>query len=370
MDNAIAVTVLFGKPGAAAGWVSADALTDYPSVGMPVRIRLRSDTGDSEIEGQVYQTWGGDYDDEPGGVLVFAGLALPDDSVRTVLESAGWEPLSEDTLNWLAGSVQDSPMVAATHEVFLAVGDGENSPLRLFHQVLTPDNPALPFFGQRMKANFLNDDAVVDGILDDVWTVDDLTQSRLAFDNPELDEDFDLDEMLDLMDEYVVDLDEEETLSASEWRQEQETAREKVDKELTSGVYETSAREDGIPAVVIYASLIQVGVARLMFWTPSLGDITDEDMRQSGWMNVEIPGRFDPVEFAFRRRLELALATHVVYEVGPFAGVRLGDWWVDAPELIDESDRAYLPPYLYELAFGVRDLNSIDSVLHQWGEAS
>lgn len=321
------VTVLFGAPGAAAGWVSEEELSSIPPVGMPVRIHLRLPGGDSTIEGQVYRSWD-EEDSDPGGVLIFAGRRIPEPETQSLLEHAGWEALSEDAASLLAGTIHESLAIAAQHEVNLIVGHDE---VRVYRQIIQPNSPILPLFGQRMRMNFTPH------------------ASREVLEWHPVDE---------------ADLEDDREISDLEWREIQVEAAETVDADITSGPSDVFTL--GLPLIVIYSSMVQPGLARLGFWTSSLGEMSPEELSAQGWEAIDVPTRFDPDEFNLRRRIELALATHVIFESNNYDSIRIADWWVEMPDLVDEADQEYLPPYLHQWATGIRELDSIDDVVREW----
>lgn len=339
------VTVLFGPPGAAVGWVSEEELPQLPPVGIPVRIRVHSHDGDEEtIEGQVFRSWDEDGSD-PGGILIYGGIHIPDVSVRNVLEEAGWEALSEDAAALLAGTIHESPVIAAKHEVNFFVGEGGG--VSLYRQIIQPTSPILPLFGQRMRMNFVEAD---------------------------------MDSGLEFFDETAWDLndvspltegeeDDDDEITDDDWRRMQEEDREIVDSDILSGCPGDVAAE-GLPLIVMYSSLVEPGLARLGFWTSSLGNLTELDLLAVGWEKVEVPSRFDPEEFNLQRRIELALATHVVFESNNYDSIRVRDWWLDVPGLVDETDQEYLPPYLYQWAMGAQQVDSIDDLVKQWSQSA
>lgn len=354
MSAVVAVTIVFGKPGNAEGWVSEEELTGLPDVGLPVRIRLEGDNGQrGVIEGQVYRAWGDE--DDAAGILVYAGTSLPSATTREVLQGAGWAPLSQEMVLWLAGTVQDSPVVAAKHEVNLIIENGPDGQMCVYRQVLTPSDPAIPFFGQRMRANFLDDEPT--GNVDALFAgYDELPESHGGEVNDE--------EIVAFLfgdDDDLADLDDDK------WRALQEDESASVDALITSHNAGLDARESGLPVVVIYAAVVEIGVARLAFYTSGAGGLTDEDFILSGWEKVAVPGRFDPQGFGLDRRVDLAKRTHVIYQTGPFGDIHLGDWWIDNPQDITDVDRQYLPPHLMELALGVRDLDSLEDIIQRWG---
>lgn len=321
------VTVLFGSPGAAVGWVSEEQVPHIPAIGTTVRITFHIAGDDTSIDGQVYRAWDEDGG-EPSGLLIYGGKSIPDAETRNLIEIAGWEPLSEDTLDLLAGTIHESPTMAALHEVNLFVGSGDD--LRLYRRVIEPTSPILPLFGQRMRVSFLVFDS------EEAW----------GFES-DLDED-------------------EDDVTDAEWRHMQEQERDEIDLNIF-GHKEFESHKDGIPVIVFYSSLVDSSTARLGFWTPTLGsEVSEFDLVADDWEVVDIPGRFDPEEFDMERRLDLAIATHVVFESNNYDSIRVSEWWMENPEDVTSEDEPYLPPYLFQWSLGVQELDNIDSYLERW----
>lgn len=326
------VTMLFGSPGAALGWVSEERIPHIPMIGATVRITIHAFGDDTSVEGQVYRAWDGD-DGEHGGLLIYGGTRIPDVEFRNLIEIAGWEPLSDDTLDLLAGTIHESPAMAASHEVNLFVGEGPD--MRLYRRVIQPSSPILPLFGQRMRMTFL----------------------ELPYDD---------DDMWGFTDDDVDDV----PVSDEEWQEMQRADRAEVDTAIDTRQFGDVA-EIGIPVVVFYSALIDPGTARLGFWTSHLGDgVTDIDLVADDWEVVSIPDRFDPFDFGVERRLDLARRTHVLFESNNYDSVRVAEWWLENPEDVGEADSSFLPPFLYQWATGVQQLDQIDAYLERWANGT
>ena len=316
------VSVLFGAGGRHIGWVSEEDLPTLPTVGMPVVINVGPERR-NPVEGQVYRSWP-DEGTEPGGMLIYGGPTIPDDEFQRGIEIAGWERLADDAIRILAEAVDQTPVLAATHEVVLIVGDPNDS-VQAFQRVLVPIDPILPVFGQRLRLQISHD--VDPDLLDD--------------------------------DDGDVDLTEEQ------WRALHDAAVRQVEDELT-GSQPVDGITEGVPSVTIYSSVVRNGVGRVAFWAPGLGNLDAAHLIANEWEELRIPAQFDPSDFRLDERVALARQTTVTFEPTELGAERIKDWSLAEPGSVDESQFTLLPPMLVEHVRAARELDNVHFYMDEW----
>jgi hypothetical protein len=323
------ISILFGVRDNKIGWVSEEEILVLPAIGMPVSLNLGSEY-DEPVEGQVYRAWK-DEDGEPGGMLIYGGTRIPDTRFQELMEIAGWEQLTDEALQILGSAVDETPVLAATHEVVLVIGDpAEIDSLQTFQRTLNPYDPALPLFSQRLRLEIAQD----------------------------LEED-----------EYNEVEEADDELTDAEWdmRRIQETAE--INKELLNTALIDGITK-GIPAVTIYSAIISNGVGRIAFWTPNLGRLAPENLVANGWEQLLVPQQFDPEDFRLRERVGLARQTAVTFEITDYGTARIKDWTMNDPLAVTEDQYPLLPEILVEHVKAAGEFTNIDTYLEEWSKYS
>ncbi len=323
------VSILFGVRNNKVGWVSESEINLLPNVGMVIPIRF-GEEDDHPLEGQVYRAWE-DEDGDPGGMVIYAGETIPDELFQESMETSGWERLTDEALKVLSDIIDETPVLAAIHEVVLIVGDpAREDRLLAFQRSLTPYDPALPLFSQRLRLDLAQD-------------VD--------------------------KDEYDDAEEEGEELTEEEWRvfQENETRGingELADNSLIDGLIR------GIPAITIYSALVRSGLGRVAFWTSSLGNLTAEHLVENDWEELRIPQQLDPRDFRLSERVNLAKQSIVSFEITDFGTARIRDWTMESPLLVGEDQYSLLPQMLVEHVKAASEFTHMDDYLAEWSRDS
>lgn len=306
------VSVVFGTRREALGWVTEHDLEIVPSAGTPVRIKVGEGSMPSTATGQVYRSWE-PQEEEPGGIFIFAGAELPDESFREEMEDAGWEPLTGESLGVLIDLVTVTPVIAAAHEVTVAIGNPhEPERLFVFQRTLYPVDPALPLFGQRLR----------------------LAIESVEFGSDEEDES-----------EGVI----------------------RINREI-HGELPINEDRSGLPCVVVYSSMVDPGTARICLWTPSLGVDSPAVFVENDWKTIAVPQQFDPVDFRLARRIELGVRTGIVFDLSSFGTSMVKEWTIEGTEDILEEDHALLPPMLIEHIKAQREFEELPLLLEEWSK--
>lgn len=321
------ISILFGTREGKVGWVSEEEIASLPAIGMPVSLDLGPE-GTDPLEGQVYRAWK-DEDGEPWGMVIYGGTSIPDLEFQESIESAGWERLTAEALKILGDAIDETPVLAATHEVVLIVGDpADIDGLKTFQRILNPYDPALPLFSQRLRLEIAKD-------LDEV--------------------------------EYEEAEREDDGLTDEEWhvlreRDTKEINEELADISLVDGVHK------GVPSVTIYSAIVRNGVGRIAFWTPSLGKLEPGNLVANGWDQLRVPQQFDPEEFRLLERVELAKQTAVTLEITEYGTTRIKDWTMEEPLLVTEDQYPLLPGMLIEHVRAAGEFTRIDSYMEEWSK--
>lgn len=310
------ISVVFGSRNDRIGWISEEELPELPHVGMPVVINVAGNTG--PVEGQVYRAWEDDAD-EPGGMLIYGGPAIPDETFQQGIEFAGWERLTSEALKVLSDAVDDTPVLAATHEVVLLVGEPGTPDFTAYSRVLNPSDPVLPLFGQRVR----------------LMAIDNGTE------------------------------DDEDDMSDEEWDtyRAQELAR--IESQL-DGEADSPSVEDGVPSVTLYSALVRTGIGRVAFWSPSLFGLTPADLIAHDWNMLIIPDEFNPDEFRAAERIRLARETTLTFVSTDTGVVKVDDWFMREPLKVTEDQHPLLPPMLVEHVRASREFQDFSSILDEW----
>lgn len=320
------ISVVFGNRREAAGWITEQDVDGLPVVGTPVSINVGAPDSPLSAEGQVYRAWPG-VDDDPGGIFIFGGSSVPDEDFQYGMDNASWDRISEEALRVLVETASQTPVLAAVHEVTLLVGNpGEPSRLLAFQRLLQPYDPVLPLFSQRLRVEALEDKTL---------------------------EELDAQALLEEEDDDEV------------WNEEVNH----LEKELR-GLKPIPAAKAGLPGLVIYSSIISNGVARVCFWSPSLGDVAEEDLVANAWDPIRVPEQFDPIDFRLGRRIELAMKSDVTFVDTEFGTSTVNEWTIEEPLEVAEEDYPLLPPLLVEHCKAQKELRDIDLFLSEWQKDS
>lgn len=316
------ISVVFGTRHAAAGWITEQEIDGLPAIGTPVSINVGAPDSPLAAEGQVYRAWP-EVDGDPGGIFIYGGGRIPDESFQEGMDSASWDRISDEALRVLVETAAQTPVLAAAHEVTLVVGQpNDPSGMQAYQRVLQPFDPVLPLFSQRLRVEALEDKTL------------ETLESQAALEEEEDDEVWD-DEVRAIEQEIM-------------------------------GRKSAAVSQNGFPALVVYSSLISNGLARVCFWTPNYGDVSPADLVANSWDPIRIPEQFDPQDFRFARRVELALRSQVTFAETEFGTSTVNEWSIDEPTSVPEEDYALLPPLLVEHCQAQKELDDIDLYLQDW----
>jgi hypothetical protein len=310
------ISIIFGERENSIGWIAEEDLPELPLIGMPVIIQI--DEASPAFEGQVYRAWESDEEEQTnGGMLIYGGADLPDHEFMEKFELAGWELLGEDALQVLSAAIEHTPALAATHEVLLLVGErGQETKFAAFQRQIIPYDPALPLFGQRMRLE--------------------ISSVRKIF----------------------------EFESKEQWQEHREIEVVEVESELALP-QSIDGINNGLPAIVIFSSLIRNGVGKVVFWCPNFGNLHPEHLLAHGWETVS---SFEAGEFKTEERIELALDTKLNFVMNDYGTAEMDDWQIQNPLNVPETSYELLPKLLLEYVKASKEFENIDSILQEWAK--
>jgi len=307
------ISLVFGPLHAPTGWAGEEDLPVLPMVGQTLVIDFDNVPVPS-VRGQIFRTWE-DPDLDTASVLIYAGHQPPADGTADALTGSGWQQLSNDTVTHLARVVEETPVIAAVHEVVLAVGGSTPATTSVYRRTLNPDDPVLPLLGQRLL-------------------VDVLENNELDEDDPEFDDD-----------EYLA----------------------KINDHLR-GVGSPRVSEFGLPVLTVHTSELQKGSARILMWTPHLGDVPEGALLDTGWVKTSPEDRCLDPDFRLARRVNLAMRTELTLQENDYSSVSLGDWYINDPSDVTEEDKELLPVLLWEQTVAAQEIGSLDEIVAGWSE--
>lgn len=334
----VIVSVLFGSRENAVGWIIEEQLPELPPLGVPVVINIESN-GVVSIEGQLYRTWESNEETgEPGGMLIYGGEDIPSKEFQATLEQVGWERLTRDALVVLFAAVQQTPVMAALHDVLIVVGEPEEQENMIaFQRVLRPYDPTMLLFGQRVRLNLAN----------------------------EMNDEEDANQ--ELLTELTSITEDETQTSVEELMRIRDSELEEVEQEL-EGLISTDNVAKGIPAITIFSTIIRNGTGRIVFWCPKLGNVDPTILIANDWRQVSIPEDFNPQEFRLSDRIALAKRASVTFEPTEFGTFQTKEWSIEDPLSVKDEDFMLMPPVLVENIKAKRDIASIDDYITKWAE--
>lgn len=313
----VMVALLFGTSANAVGWLLEREVDDLPPIGMAAFIRYSGDDEDI-IQGQIYRAWEPEPEnDEPlGGILIYGGPNIPSSDLSNSLIESNWEPLAPETLHILAEAIEETPPIAAEHEVVLITGDvAAPETLKAFHRVISPSDPALPIFSQRM------------------WIV--IPHDCYEDDLPE-----DESSSGDLLDD------------------------EDIDRALRG--IETDWENSGeLPGLVLMSNMKDPGVAQIFFWSPPISEKLKKQLLDHEWQEFD---EFDFEEFRLEERYSLAMRTRLTVQASEFGTVTVSGWNIDNPEEIPESQYDLLPLLLVEHCKAEIEFSNIGELIKEWSK--
>lgn len=335
----VIVSVLFGLRENAVGWIIEEQLPELPPVGVPVVINIESN-GIASIEGQLYRTWESNEESgEPGGMLIYGGTEIPTAEFQNILEQVGWEKLTQDAIVVLFAAVQQTPVMAALHDVLIVVGDPEKQDeMTAFQRILRPYDPTMLLFGQRVRLNLANE------MGDDEES---LTQEILA--------------------SLPSDLQGQEEMSVEDLMKIRDEELMEVEQEL-KGLISTDHIVKGIPAITIFSTIIRNGTGRIVFWCPTLGNVDPTVLIANEWQQVSIPDDFDPQDFRLYERINLAKRATITFEPTEFGTFQTKEWDIEDPLSVKDEDFMLMPPVLVENIKAKRDIASINDYITEWAK--
>lgn len=287
------LVLMFGEPGQpGTGWTLVEDIEEddaTPMLGVRTVFRVNDEEEDSLTAQTIYSA---EREDGTHVAVMYGGPTLPPPAFLIHLEEGGWEQLEDqDEADKLLEFCLTAPPMAAVHDVLLIAGDPASNDCQIWSQTATAAHPVLPLFGHRMLL-----DAV------DALDVEAINEEADQFDGPDYEED--------------------------------------LPDPTTAGSAAT-----GLPSLVVLAETTEIGHARVGFWVSSLGDLDGFAMLANGW-RLEDKREFPLKEYRFDRRVELAMATHVVWLVDD--GVEAVELRIDNPEAVEPEDYELLPKGLAE----------------------
>lgn len=303
-------------------WVGSYSADEerLPFLGMRTHVQLAPPEddeeeyfGDSTVVAEVTFA---DFEDEEPVAYLYGGEELPGEELREKFEAALWMRLSTQDARYVLELVELAPPAAAIHEVLIVVGDVDvldeagNPAFQAWGSTLIPGDPTIPMFGDRIRM--------------DIFTRASDDENEDDFDDEALE-----DNELEI---EVIDLNEPASL------------------------------ERGFPALVVYSAKVEVGVAQLAVWVPSLGEVSGFDMIAAGW-ELMAPEELD---FRLDERIKLAQRTRLDIGIDDEGDAILTDYEIlDAAE-VREDQYELLPPVLVEHCQTAREMSNLDSIVAKW----
>ena len=309
------ISLVFGPLHNPVGWAGEEDLPAVPMVGQTLIIDFDNVPVPS-IRGQIYRTWE-DPELETASVLIYAGHQPPPEGTPDALSGSGWQQLSDETATHLARVVEETPVIAAIHEVVLAVGKKDEASMRVYRRTLNPEDPVLPLLGQRL--------------LVDVLESNELDENDPGFDD----------------DEYL-----------------------KIINAHLDGEGSPSVSDFGLPVLTVHASELQKGSARILMWTPDLGDVSESVLLDTGWSKTSPDDRCLDPDFKLSRRINLAMRTELTLKENEYSSVSLGDWFISNPGDITDEDKELMPVLLWEQTLAAQEIGSLNEIIAGWDDSS
>lgn len=307
----LTMAVVFGTPGNAVGWATQHQSDEVPLLGVRAAFRVTSEDNE-ETPGEILaQVMFSDFVDE-GTVLayLYGGPALPSGEFVSWLEAASWTPMDQEDVEEVLGVCSAAPPLAAVHSVLLLAGEPEGEDFQAWSRVVSPRDPVLPVFGQRMLID----------------SVEGMGQ----------DEDIDV------------------------------TAPDSSGEQAEPDPLDVGSMAEGLPAITVFSGLASPGYAEIVFWTSGLGDVGGFDLMAAGWQQLSVPEQFDPVAFRAKQRINLALATRLVWREEEDGQEYLHDLEMDDPEKVSPEDYDLLPPALASYCLARKEIADLPDRLAEW----
>lgn len=376
------VTVVFGAGENVVAFMENFGLPALPNVGAPVTLNL-SDPADPNpfvVSGVVYDTteditdiefdpddaddadtydtdaidlaaligendefdtyglgWPDEDDDDDDGfihahqiasVLVYGGLDVPTPEQEELLYETGWIPVDSELTGTLAGLISEIPPIAVVHESVLAVGDPDNhNSITMYATTGMPDDPSVPLFGERARL------PLTDGPLDDDY------------------------------DDFSDDMTDEEYRDA--WIAREDKLMEAIDREIATET-PRNIRTEGFPVITLGSWMVEPGLARVLYWTPTLGDVTPQDLLDAQWEIQTIPDAVDPTASDFATMVRLAKRTRLRFEPSIMTYLRPRDWTITNADTLTDTELTYLPSELVDHVLTGREMESLDTIIDSW----
>lgn len=314
----VMVALLFGTSANAVGWLLEREVDDLPPIGMAAFIRYNSDEDDM-IQGQIYRAWEPEPEsDEPlGGILIYGGPTIPSKELSDSLMESNWEPLAQETLHILAEAIEETPPIAAEHEVVLVSGDvAAPETIKAFRRIISPADPALPIFSQRM------------------WIV----VPHDCYDE-ETEEDAEIG-AVDLLND------------------------DDIDRALRGLETDWESRSE-LPGLVLMSNMKEPGIAQIFFWTPPLSKALHDQLLEHEWEEFL---DFDPEEFRLEERHSLAMRTRLTVQESEYGTITVSGWNIDGPEEIPAEQYDLLPLLLVEHCKAEIEFSNIGELIKEWSK--
>jgi hypothetical protein len=294
-------------------WIASMPVDWSPELGGRAELEFRD--GDNEhicddVVGQVIFI--DTQDDGTPIAFVFVGEELPDEDTQDCLDAGSFIRMDEDQAREVLTIVMTAPPVSAVHDLLLIVGDpmatveDGQSQFQLWQRVVDVADPIVPMFGERMHIK----------VLDCPNTGSDAEDDGNAVARPT--------------------------------------------------IVGTSEHEADAEVTIAYAAQVEVGIAQIAFWVPSLGDIDGFALMASGWAKIND----DDIDDDFRLSERILLAQRTTLDVrydedgDPF----LHDFAVRDAEEVTEDQYPLLPPGLAEHCRFARELVQADDIVASWSE--
>ncbi len=313
----------FGSKGSAMAWATSMSVKEGSvSLGMRVQFQINLVIEDKPavvyVVGQVCaaETM---WDGSPI-FYCYGGEELPE-LVIEKLEDNNWVVLTPEQAERAVEIMSTAPPSAATHTIFLLVGDPKNLDsegvpiFEIWQKTLTPSVATLPAFGQRLELLVLPSNSE-NGVDPASFNANDIAETSLGV-----------------------------------WPRSQNYMSE---------------AERSLSVLIFYSGLFQIGFGAVGAWTPNMGSIDGFDMLEAGW-KMPSSDALDLKGLRIAERIDLALRTHLTISAPDSDGAAtVEDYFLGEAETVPESQYELLPSSLVEHVKASKDLANPESIFEQW----
>lgn len=292
----LTVHLIFGEGNDISGWVNQYPFMAIPGDGSFVNVSFKDINDEIETsaticaevlythihESNLFNNENSDNNEEDNSdfIVIYGGKENPDFDLIFRLEDAGWTRLEDSETIDIFEMCLHLPLLAGIHNVLFLVGEPGTRNFQAWSQSLIPLDTEVPPFGRRIMFDPIDASTGIE---------------------PKIDVD-------------------------SEGRYDERDINPSLKGSL----------EKGLPSVVIHSEIVEPGIADIVFWVSSLADIGGLDLMAAGWAQIRVPEDFDPEIFESTERIQLALATKLI-------------WTLTEANGIDEDGEPYLSLVSYEI---------------------